>query len=782
MDGQRKPRYAELLSGMVKAVAEHEGKRVEVINEELGAATGRGAAAIERYRNGRAALREPAVIRHLAEVAVSRGLFGREWVRQFLQATGYPHPQALIAELGFDGAPAPRPAPAGAAEPWRDNLGAAQVATPLVPRREALAALLEALAAAPVVVLLGMGGAGKTSLAYHVAALSRERRAAVGGAVAPRLPGAIPQVQAVVWLGAADGRGAATRERAVETIARAFDYPGLSALAPDEQEAAVRGLLERHPALLVLDNAESVADPSLLAWLLALPPGARALITTRRMAEAFAGDRVRVVPLAGMTGPEARGLIKQQAAQIGYLYGRDAAAQEALILRTGGNPQAIKQILGYAKRVGQPLGPVVERFDALTGDLLADLFARIWGEALGPGARRLLLSLALCPQPMARAALGHVAELEGEALDGAIAQLSDVSLLVEQPAPHDEREPRFGLHPLTRAFAQAQWPAHAAALAAARLRLVEWAAGYAEGFGYQLGDPDQLARLEADEDTLMAALGEAVAAGRNAEAARLARGLEFYYYIACRWHDKLALHRHYLAAAAALGDPAEQIAALTMHSQLLCRLNRPDEAAPFLAELDPLEAAAAGEARFHLLHARGLYHYTRREHQAAQGHWATVVEQAAAWGLPDHMRIGALHWLGLSRRRMGDRPAARALLTRSLELARHEPIRRWVARNQLELAWLDVADGDLRGAERRLDECRALLAATDREQRAHLRRVEAWLWQARGRLLDALAAYRESRELFERMGLLHQLAEEDARFGPLDLGADEPRRRQPPGA
>lgn len=769
MDGQRKPRFAELLSGMVKAVAEHEGKRVEVVNEELGAATGRGAAAMERYRNGRVPLRDPAVVRYLAETAVRRGLFGREWVRQFLYATGYPHPQALIAELGFDGAPsAPPPAPRLAAEPWYDNLAAAQVTAPYVPRRETLAALLEALAASPVVVLLGMGGTGKTSLAYHLGALCRERRAAVGGSIAPRLPGSIPLVQAVVWASAEQPDGAG-REALIATITRTFDYAGLSALAPDEQEAAIQALLRRHQTLLILDNAESITDPTVVPWLLQLPHGTRVLLTTRQMVEVYGDERVRVVPLAGMSGPEARGLIKQQAAQIGYLYARDPAAQEALIQRTGGNPQALKQVLGYAKRVGQPLSGVIERFDALTGDLLADLFEHLWEEVLGDEARQLLVTLSLCRQPVARSVLGRVAGLSAAALDGPMAQLSDVSLLVEHATPLDDSEPRFGLHPLTRAFVQAQWAARADDVGAARGRLIAWAADYAGNFGYLLTDPDQLARLEADEGTLMEALGEAVGAGRYAEAVRLARGLEFYYYITCRWSDKLALHRHYIEAAAALGDPDEQITALTMHSQLLSRLNRPEEGAAFLERLAPLEAEASGEAHFHLLHARGLYYYTRGEHQAAQEQWARVLDQAGAWDLPEHMRVGAAHWLGLSRRRMGDRPAARRLFTSSLELARRTGIGRWVARNQLELAWLDIADGDPRSAGRRLDECRTLLAAADREQRAHLRRVEAWLWEARGQQIEALSAYRESRELFERMGLLHVLAEEDARFGPLAL-------------
>lgn len=763
MEGKRKPRSAELLTGMVKLVAELEGKRVELINEEFGEAIRCGSARFERYRSGSVFLRDPAEVRYLAKAGVERGLLGAKWLREFLQATAYPHPEALVAELVGEVLVAPRPPVVQA--PWYDNLDAAPFAGSFVARRELLSALLAALTETPVVVLLGMGGMGKTSLAYHLATLCRERRPSVDGLRAPRQPGAIPAVQAVVWVSDAARPGATTREQLLDAIARTLDHPGLSAYPLDEKAEQVLRLLASIPTLIMLDNAETIGDPTLLPWLLQLPRGTLVLITSRQMVEHYSDERVKVLPLAGLSDPEARRLIKEQAKHLGLEH-LDPVAQQALIQRSGSCPQALKQLLGYAKRARQPLSTVVERFDALAGDLLADLFARFWDEVLGEEARRLLVALTCFHYPVARAALGRVTAFAPSVLDAAIVQLGDASLIEEVVSPFDAGEPRFGLHPLTRAFAEARLASYAAFVAGAEARLVAWAADYADSFGYKVSDLGLLARLEADEATLMQALRVAAGRAQHAALIRLAKGLEFFYYIKCRWDDKLTLHEHYIAAATALADVGEQINALTMHSQLLCRLGRPEAAQIFLARLEPLEAAAAGEEQFHIRHARALYHYTRGEHALAQTHWTTIAQQAGAWGLPEHMSIGALHWLGLSQKQMGDPTLARKLFERSLELAQQtpQPIARWVARNQLQLALLDIATNKLTQAQRRLEASHALLAETDREQRAHLRRGEAWLSDAQGKPFEACEAFYEARDLFARMGLLHELADDEQHF------------------
>lgn len=765
MRGKPNPRTAQMLSAMVKAIAEMERKLVSTINKEIGDQIGRGDATFERMRGGLSPLTDPQEVRILAEIAVQRAMFNRTWVGQFLQATGYAHSEALIQELfsaetkqssQFHATFAP------VAAPWYDNLGPAPFGGAFVARRDPLTELLDALKHARVVVLLGMGGMGKSSLAYHLSQLCREQWQGMLKSDA-RIPGTLPAVQAVVWLSDNAQPGSTTLERLIDTLARTFDHPGVAADSFANKEAQVSELLTRIPTLIVLDNAETITDASMLPWLLKLPLGVHVLITSRVASEAYEDERIKLVPLAGMTDPDARRLIREQARYLGHEH-YDAAAQEALIRRSGGCPQAIKQVLGYTKRARQTLGVVVEQFDTLASNLLADLFAHLWDDVLSEEARQLLVALTCFHYPIAREALTATTGFAPSLLDGAIIQLNDTALINSLQTAADPSVRRFALHPLTRAFVQLRQDGYAAFVATAEARLITWAADYAAQFGYLLENIAGLTRLDADEATLMQALQAAAAREQYSEVIRLAQGLEFFYYITCRWDAKLAVHEHYMQAAAALGEVGDQIKALTMHSQLLCRLNRPDDAWPYLEQAAHFEAVAAGQERFHIIHARGLYHFTRREFQLAQIQWTTIVEQAAAWALPEHMPIGALHWRALSVQKAGDPVLARALFEHSLERARTVAIARWIARNQLCLALLDIDARNVAQAWKRLEESRELFAATDREQHAHLRRVEARLQLARNERREAEAAYAEARDLFTRMGLLHELAEEARLF------------------
>lgn len=763
MNGRNDERTGVLLSALIRALAALQGKKTDLVNEEIGAAINLSGANVERVRTAKKSLESTEQVARIAAIAVKDGMFGIKWLREFLKVTGYPHPEALIAELLPDSGGGDDDDDEAAPLPWYDNLGHPPYGGAFVVRRDLLGELLRALNEAPVVALIGMGGMGKSSLAYYLATLCQEQHAGKASARVP-LPGALPAVQAAIWLSDAAHPGSLTFEQLIDIIVRTLDHPGQTAAPLVEKELKVRDLLDATPALIILDNAETIVDPRVQPWLVDLPRGTRVLITSRQSTELyFQDERVRTLPLSGLTEAEARKLIREQARFQG-LDQPDEAVQSALILRSGACPQAIKQLIGYARRSRQPLGVVVEHFDALTGDLLADLFGRFWDEGLlSEEARRLLVALTRFRYPVARGALVHTTAFAQTVLDAAITQLSDAALVDGADSPADQGVPRFMLHPLTRVFVQQRLDRYESFVATAEERLIAWAADYADSFGYKLSDVGVLARLEADEATLMQALAEAVTRGMHNEAVKIARGIEFFYYIKCRWDDKLTLHNHYIAAATARGDSGQQINALTMHVQLLCRLNRPTQTQTLLERLAALEAAAVGEERFHIAHARALYHHTRKEAAQAQEQWTHILERAGEWGLPGHMPIGALHWLGLSSVQARDGAMARKLFERSLELARKEGIRRWVARNQMQLALLDLDSGNLPQARRRLDESAELVDKADREQHAHLRRIEARLLRGRDPI-KAQAAYVEARDLFERMGLLHELVEDDKIF------------------
>jgi hypothetical protein len=754
-----KSQQARLLAGMIKAVAEFRGLQITAVEEEIGREVGCSPATLERIKNGITPLNEPFVVKGLATIAVRDGYFGVAWLRQFLQTARYAQAEALIAELVGQEPQLTDVAPPVGTGPWYDNLGLAPFGGALVPRRELMAELLRALESVPVVVLLGLGAMGKTSMAYHVATLCREQYGSVVSAATYQLPREVPAVQAVIWASDGARAGETTLGHLQDIIARTFDHPGLSANSPEVKEASVRALLAAVPTLIVLDNAETITDPTLLTWLIDLPAQTRVLITSRQMADVFMSERVKVVRVDGLTEAEARRLMREHARYLGYQHLSDDS-QQMLIQRTGSCPQALKQIIGYAVRARQPLGVVADQFDALVGDLLADVFGSCWSTILNDDARTLLLTLSCFDDPVTWEVLMHVTSLDQKAFRSAIKQLGDVSLIDMHASTYQQGEVRYGLHPLTRSFILMRRAENAALIDRLDKQRIKWAARYAGSFGYRVDDLGLLARLETDEPTLMRALRDADKREMHEEVVELARGIEFYYYIKCRWDDKLTLHRYYIAAAQALGDEPQLVTALTMHIQLLCRLERSGEAIGYLEQLEPLADRATGEERFHVHHARALYHHTRGDYQQAQVEWRLIDHHAADWGLPPHMQIGALHWLGLNFLAMEEVRLARTAFEQSWQLARRapRPVDRWIARNQIQLALIDLAVGNRISARARIDESRELLAESDREQRAHLLRVEAKLLKAEGKPEQAQAAKEESRNLFVRMGLLHEMA------------------------
>lgn len=754
---QMRQKFAQLLTGAVNATAAFERKSTRAIAQEVGEAIGRTYHTIENYKSAKAAPTDAAQVRALALFGVTRARLNASWLREFLSSLDYADPEPLIAEL-CGTRPALEAAGQSPAAPWYDNLSAPPYGR-FVMRHDALIALIDGLRSYHTVVLLGIGGMGKTSLAYYVATRCKGQHSGVPTA-GGKLPAALPPVDTVIWLSDHNQPGALTLAAALDMLARTLDHMGLTALDPDAKLHAVETLLQRRQTLIILDNFETVDDPALLPWLLRLPSPTRALITTRVRRPEFLADQVCLLELSGMAENEVGRLVSERAAQIQLGGTLEAGDLPTLTALTGGNPLALRQIIGYLKRTGQSLASAAAAFGAVTGDVLPILFAQSWRQ-LPAGARYLLVTASLFPAPVTRAVIGQIAGLDEGSLDQTMAILTE-SALLEIGHGAEDGQPRVSLHPLTYHFVLEQHEGYADFLAAATERWLSWAVAYSAQFGYQLREPGRLRMLDMDQENLYAALLWASGAARDAAVVALCRGLEFYYYIGGWWGRKGELHGHYIAAAERSGDCEILVAALTMHIQYLCRLGRAAAADASLAQLaavpgvDELE----GEPGFHVAHARALYALVSGEAGQALTSWRRVLERANAWGLPDHMQIGAQHWIGMALLRDGESQDARQWFLRALTAARVAGYSRWIARNQIQLARLAIAQGALAEARERLVEAYEHTSADDREQLAHYYLSRAYLQRAQGRTVEAQGDYYQARDLFTRMGLAHELRDD----------------------
>lgn len=420
--------------------------------------------------------------------------------------------------------------------------------------RVALAAALGAGAdGAPVALVTGPPGFGKTTLAAQVA---RDLRDSFDEALFLDLRGVDAEPVAP--------------DAAVRRVAEAL---ATGTVPPDPGEAVdhVRGLLARRRVLLVLDNA---ASEDQVRPLLPAEGPAAVLVTSRRT-------------LAGLSAVHRTVLGRLDPADSVALLGRLVPGPPEhlqrlavlcddvpLALRIAGNRLAAHAGWSIAGLV-QRMSAEERRLDSLTaGDLqVRAAFASSY-EQLGPGAQRLFRRLALVDAPHAGA--GLAAALVGESLwraEDLLDELTDLSLV--QHLPGD----RFQLHDLLRLFArweldhQEDAAAHAAARAAADDWLLTTAVRAGRRFEPEheadpdagLAVPDEgdvdlhdvdaaQAWLRAESGNWLAALRRAATAGDHHRVVAVADALHWFSDLWVTWDAWPDVYDWSADAATALGD------------------------------------------------------------------------------------------------------------------------------------------------------------------------------------------------------------------------------------
>lgn len=425
-----------------------------------------------------------------------------------------------------------------------------------VPERAALARVLRgggAEAAAPVAVVTGPPGFGKTTLAAQVARDLRDE---------------FPE-RLFLDLRGVDHEPV-TPEAAVRRVAEAL-ASGTVPPDPDAAGAHVRGLLADRRVLLVLDNAAS--EDQVRPLVPADGPSA-VLVTSRRALAGLDGVQQRTV-LGRLAPGDSVGLLDA------ILPGRGSAEDLARLARLCDDVPLALRIAGnrLAAWAGWSIDGLVRRMaaderrlDALTaGDLRVRAAFTSSYEQLGPGAQRLFRRLALVDAPTAGA--GLAAALVGETVwrtEDLLDELVDLSLV--QHLPGD----RYGLHDLLRLYARSELDhqedpaAHAAARAAADDWLLRTTvrAGYrfepdhADEHPAAVGErdvdlPDQEAAqawLRGESVSWLAALRRAAAAGDHARVAEVADALHWFSDLWATWDRWAEVFDLSADAATALGD------------------------------------------------------------------------------------------------------------------------------------------------------------------------------------------------------------------------------------
>jgi hypothetical protein len=754
--------FGRLLKGAINSIATYEGKTSPIIEDELGQQIGVVGATIQRYKSGKVPP-ETRTVQILAESAIKRGFLGREWLQRFLHAARYPGAQELVDELCPDTPARPRPARV------YHNLPAPTYSQ-FIMREQAFADIVDGLRQRSASVLVvGLGGNGKTSLAREVSAHCLEHHDDA------------PHFDASVWISDKGREGTTNLSLVLDEIARTLDYPGFTQYAHDEKKYEIEQLLRRQKVLLILDNFETITDGMLMTWLLRLPEPSKAIITTRERHQAMWGSWL--IELRGMNEPEAQELIQERLRVLKMHPLVSTPTQfEPLIAVTGGNPKAITIALGLLKHERQPIQQVVDDLYAARGNLFDDLFTRVWA-LLDDAARRILLVMPFFVDSASSEALAATADVQGFAFERAVERLTDFSLLdVLQTDLHTSA--RYVLHPLVQAFAQAKIAEQTYFEAAARERWVQWYVELTAKVGFCWNDLSKLEVFELEHNTICFVIEWTISQNNWLSTIQVAygsqigsfyeyflgRGIIYYYFLRGFWEKKARLDLIFVEIARNISDLSLEVVIISKIAFLLSRQGNSVEAEPFIKRLqDLIQSTHFGEdVILCYLYALAEYQTSYRDFTTAQQSWLEAYSLAEKVGcIP--LCIASLGWYATCIFRIGKEKEAYLTCQKVFRDATYYNYESAVVLASLWLAKTDIAQNNLDSAMENLEKSISIARKSERRYIAPIQATYAQLYTLRGDIPAAHIALTESIDLFERLGMQRELAEAREQLAQLTL-------------
>ena len=315
----------------------------------------------------------------------------------------------------------------------------------------ALSRQVLALEPGGLVVIAGIGGIGKTSLAHALA-----HRLVVEQAAFSDLAWISAQQQVFHPSGriqpAADP--ALASEDVIDRLISQV-LPAQARPVPFTVERALAALQDRlaaQPHLVVIDNLETLADVETLAPTLRRLSGVSKIVLTSRKA-LFDEPAVRNVVVPELSFTHALRLVRLEAGQRHLSDVAEASDDELQPIydTVGGNPLALKLVVGQLYLL--PLAHVLEDMTEARGKRVDELYRFIYWQSwrqLSPEAQQVLALMPLFAQDGASlASIERVSSVKGPELVETLDQLAHLSLVT---VAGDFRGRRYSIHRLTETF------------------------------------------------------------------------------------------------------------------------------------------------------------------------------------------------------------------------------------------------------------------------------------------------------------------------------------------
>lgn len=583
----------------------------------------------------------------------------------------------------------------------------------------------------PHITLSGPGGVGKTTLAAEVA---RELEAEFAGRI--------------VW-SRAEGRADFTLSTLLDDIVTQLGHPTLRTLAPDAKAAQVYELISNPPALVVLDNYETIskeAQKFIEAWL--ADAQCSALITSRPRI-----NTTRNIKVAAMSREEAEEFLEKVIGQTQDSQIFTETIRQRIYETAEANPFVMQWIVGQIDYGAQEPDTVLEELRHGKGDAAQRVFDRSYNLAqLGDDGRAALLALSLFAPSASRAALAAVAGFDNSArINEAIKNLRALWLIKGT----DENR-RFTIEGLTRSLARARLSKDERATEF-RQRFVEHFLNYAKAHAQP--KPEDFDALEAEKDNLLAAMDVAFQRQDWESAMAIRDASQDFLDLRGYWDE--ALQYGELAAQAALQAGDEWGIARFTHNLAIIhqRRGKLEQARTFYDESLKIKKKVGDQRGIAgTRHQLGRLAQDQGKIEEAKRLYNESLEINKKLDNQDDLAI-TLHQLAIIAQVQGEIAEARRLYNESLAISKKLDNQNGIAMTLYELGRLARGQGEIEEARRLYDESLDIRKKLgDPRGIAISLNALANLIRSQGELNEARRLYEESLAITEKLGEQGNLA------------------------